>query len=579
MSTQLTILLQKCNKLSLRKKIGLLIAVILTVSFICLTYLSVSISVRNSKEKITAFSIQEVDTVSQTVSNTLERIYQSIRTFGADYRLQAYLYATRAVSTRGLEKEISAVLDTILDANSYLDSVGLYKTLDSSTLFRGDYPERTASEVYEEYSSKGTPLDKSTYMYLSTDSKSEKPILTLYRNMSDPYDSDVLSGILILRVNLERLCSDYVLEPTFTPLTTVLIDSNGTILSEIAKGEKSPYTSDLTERSNVLMIEDTMVVYQRIEPWGLITVSEIPKNYLTGEANSYLQLIFVSIGLICIFSLSVGKMINDRLQRPIRKLDRAMDAFLLGNPIPISYQNSGPEMEQIFNKYNRVIDQFEDQLESVREEEQQAGGIWKTVYDSQINPLLWDTITAIQQQAETDSNQKTKEKLGLMSDYYRLTFQNQNEEELVDLSQELEHIKKYLELQEVCSKIHTDVDIEIEESLLKTPIPRITLQPLIENTILHGFGSAIDQPVQITIRANGRGEEVYITISDNGSGMTAEEVQELNNMLSQDERESNEGASANEVHRRIMTLVGEDYGLFYKMNQTGGVSVLIHLHQ
>lgn len=574
MSTQLTILLQKCNKLSLRKKIGLLIAVILTVSFICLTYLSVSISVRNSKAKITAFSIQEVDTVSQTVSNTLEGIYQSIRTFGADYRLQAYLYAIRAVSTRGLEKEISAVLDTILDANSYLDSVGLYKTLDSSTLFRGDYPEMTASEVYEEYSSKGTPLDKSTYMYLSTDSKSEKPILTLYRNMSDPYDSDVLSGVLIFRVNLERLCSDYVLEPTFTPLTTVLMDSNGMILTGIAKGEKSPYTSDLTERSNVLVTGDTMVVYQRIEPWGLITVSEVPKNYLTGEANSYLQLIFVSIGLICIFTLSVGKMINDRLQRPIRKLDRAMDALLLGNPIPISSQNSGPEMEQIFNKYNCVIDQFEDQLESIREEEQQAGGIWKTVYDSQINPLLWDTIAAIQQQAETDSNQKIKEVLGLMSDYYKLTFQN--EEELVDLSQELEHIKKYLELQEVCSNIHTDLDIEIEESLLKTPIPRITLQPLIENTLRHGFDSEKDQPVQITIRANGRGDEVYITISDNGSGMTAEEVQELNNTLSQNP-ESNEGA--NEVHRRIATLVGEDYGLFYKMNQTGGVSVLIHLHQ
>lgn len=574
MSTQLTILLQKCNKLSLRKKIGLLIAVILTVSFICLTYLSVSISVRNSKAKITAFSIQEVDTVSQTVSNTLEGIYQSIRTFGADYRLQAYLYAIRAVSTRGLEKEISAVLDTILDANSYLDSVGLYKTLDSSTLFRGDYPERTASEVYEEYSSKGTPLDKSTYMYLSTDSKSGKPILTLYRNMSDPYDSDVLSGILIFRVNLERLCSDYVLEPTFTPLTTVLMDSNGIMLTGIAKGEKSPYTSDLTERSNVLMTGDTMVVYQRIDPWGLITVSEVPKNYLTGEANSYLQLIFVSIGLICIFTLSVGKMINDRLQRPIRKLDRAMDALLLGNPIPISSQNSGPEMEQIFNKYNCVIDQFEDQLESVREEEQQAGEIWKTVYDSQINPLLWDTIAAIQQQAETDSNQKIKEVLSLMSDYYKLTFQN--EEELVDLSQELEHVKKYLELQEVCSNIHTDLDIEIEESLLKTPIPRITLQPLIENTLRHGFDSEKDQPVQITIRANGRGDEVYITISDNGSGMTAEEVQELNNTLSQNP-ESNEGA--NEVHRRIATLIGEDYGLFYKMNQTGGVSVLIHLHQ
>lgn len=574
MQTQLTILLQKCNKLTLRKKIGLLIAVILTVSFICLTYLSVSISVRNSKAKITAFSIQEVDTVSQTVSNTLEGIYQYIRTFGADYRLQAYLYATRAVSTRGLEKEISAVLDTILDANSYLDSVGLYKTLDSSTLFRGDFPERTASEVYEEYSSKGTPLDKSTYMYLSTDSKSGKPILTLYRNMSDPYDSDVLSGILIFRVNLERLCSDYVLEPTFTPLTTVLMDSNGIMLSGNAKGEKSPYTSDLTERSNVLVTGDTMVVYQRIEPWGLITVSEVPKNYLTGEANTYLQLIFVSIGLICIFTLSVGKMINDRLQRPIRKLDRAMDAFLLGNPIPIATQNSGPEMEQIFNKYNCVIDQFENQLESIREEEQQAGGIWKTVYDSQINPLLWDTITAIQQQAETDSNQKTKEKLGLMSDYYKLTFQN--EEELVDLSQELEHVMKYLELQEVCSDIHTDLDIEIEESLLKTPIPRITLQPLIENTLRHGFDSEKDQPVQITIRANGRGEEVYITISDNGTGMTAEEVQELNNTLSEN-MESNEGA--NEVHRRIVTLMGEDYGLFYKMNQTGGVSVLIHLHQ
>lgn len=574
MHTQLTILLQKCNKLTLRKKIGLLIAVILTVSFICLTYLSVSISVRNSKAKITAFSIQEVDTVSQTVSNTLEGIYQSIRTFGADYRLQAYLYAIRAVSTRGLEKEISAVLDTILDANSYLDSVGLYKTLDSSTLFRGDYPEMTTSEVYEEYSSKGTPLDKSTYMYLSTDSKSGKPILTLYRNMSDPYDSDVLSGILIFRVNLERLCSDYVLEPTFTPLTTVLMDSNGIMLTGIAKGEKSPYTSELTERSNVFMTGDTMVVYQRIEPWGLITVSEVPKNYLTGEANSYLQLIFVSIGLICIFTLSVGKMINDRLQRPIRKLDRAMDALLLGNPIPISSQNSGPEMAQIFNKYNCVIDQYEDQLESIREEEQQAGGIWKTVYDSQINPLLWDTIAAIQQQAETDSNQKIKEVLGLMSDYYKLTFQN--EEELVDLSQELEHVKKYLELQEVCSNIHTDLDIEIEESILTTPIPRITLQPLIENTLRHGFDSEKDQPVQITIRANRRGDEVYITISDNGTGMTAEEVQELNNTLSEN-MESNEGA--NEVHRRITTLVGEDYGLFYKMNQTGGVSVLIHLHQ
>ena len=106
-------------------------------------------------------------------------------------------------------------------------------------------------------------------------------------------------------------------------------------------------------------------------------------------------------------------------------------------------------------------------------------------------------------------------------------------------------------------------------------IPKLTLQPLVENAIYHGIRIEDETRGKLVISAEVRGERAVISVSDSGSGMTAEEIAKMNASVS--EFDEDFGYGVRNVHKRIELFFGKGYGLFYKMNEAAGVTVEITL--
>ena len=103
----------------------------------------------------------------------------------------------------------------------------------------------------------------------------------------------------------------------------------------------------------------------------------------------------------------------------------------------------------------------------------------------------------------------------------------------------------------------------------------MTLQPLIENSIYHGIKIKNGQCGTVCISARKDGECVVISVSDSGSGVSQEQIDEINNSIS--EFDESFGYGVRNVHKRIEILFGKGYGLYYTKNHTGGITVDIRL--
>lgn len=192
---------------------------------------------------------------------------------------------------------------------------------------------------------------------------------------------------------------------------------------------------------------------------------------------------------------------------------------------------------------------------------------------SQVNPhFLYNTLDAVRIQAELDGDKKVAGLIMQLVDFFRSSVKvNQP---IVTLDDEIEMIAAYLEL--MCyryPKLHVTYDID--EELLENSVPNFILQPIVENSLLHGLKNKGYQG-EILISAHKKDNDIEICVKDSGSGFEEGKKAEIDEMLLHYDRQKAklEGNSIGviNVQKRIKLLCGKAYGLTYTENKDGGVT-------
>ena len=191
---------------------------------------------------------------------------------------------------------------------------------------------------------------------------------------------------------------------------------------------------------------------------------------------------------------------------------------------------------------------------------------------SQVNPhFLYNTLDAIRIQAQLDGDKKVADLIMQLVEFFRSSVKVN--EPVVTLDEEMEMITAYLNL--MCYRYpKLDVSYDIDENLLEYPVPNFILQPIIENSLLHGLKNKGYQG-QIRITAHQMEKGLEICILDSGSGFSEGKKNEIDEMLLHYDRESKlEGNSIGvlNVQKRIKLLCGKEYGLSYTENEAGGLT-------
>lgn len=232
------------------------------------------------------------------------------------------------------------------------------------------------------------------------------------------------------------------------------------------------------------------------------------------------------------------------------------------------------ELAQVIRSYARRVNEL-DLLKKQAEND---------ALQSQINPhFLYNTLDTIRSQALEDGSVDTAEMIECLSHIFRYSIDQKKS--LLTFEDELENVNDYLKIQQYRFENRFTVRYQVDRediALMDTRIPKLTLQPLVENAIKHGLEGYVEGGC-ITIRAYTTKKFLYIQVEDNGAGMNAETVKALNASLAADTADAEAGQSVqggialHNVNRRIKFHYGNAYGLTIASDEGGGTQVEICL--
>lgn len=199
------------------------------------------------------------------------------------------------------------------------------------------------------------------------------------------------------------------------------------------------------------------------------------------------------------------------------------------------------------------------------------------ILQSQVNPhFLFNVLNSIARLSLIEGASETEDMVYALSDLLRYSLRNV--EEVVKLEEELNCVKDYITIQQKRYKDKFDFVIDIEEEFMDINIPLLTIQPLLENSIIHGFKEKSTGRVEIKAEKNEK--MISISVIDNGLGMKKNFSEDLLDSRAQNKDKITShitGIGINNVHQRLKHYFGEEYGLEINSEINNGTEVKINL--
>ncbi len=203
-----------------------------------------------------------------------------------------------------------------------------------------------------------------------------------------------------------------------------------------------------------------------------------------------------------------------------------------------------------------------------------------TTLQSQIDPhFLYNTLESIRSRALLDENEEIASMTEILSKFFRYCISNG--EKLIKIREEVNHIQDYYYIQKYRFEDKIDMEIRVEdEDLLDGYIPKMTLQPLVENAMIHGL-EQITANGKITMILQKMGKKIVIYVEDNGAGMSVEQLNKLNDKMRKPlidasrQKGSHSGIALTNVNARIRIICGEEYGIHYRSVEGRGTQAAL----
>ncbi|GIO98536.1 sensor histidine kinase YesM [Paenibacillus lautus] len=267
------------------------------------------------------------------------------------------------------------------------------------------------------------------------------------------------------------------------------------------------------------------------------------------------------------------------ITQPIQTIIRGMRQTEQGRWIPLELPKREDELTEMMQRYNLMVTRLSELIERVYETElQQQKSIIERqnaefqALQLQINPhFMYNTLETIVCYAEVEGSSEITEmvsSLGFMMRYSLLTSLEE-----ITVANELNHVLNYMTIMKHRHDLEFDLRVEVPHELLLYKMVRLTLQPLIENAFQHAFPDGIEASQHIMISAGCDDDSFWVSVTDNGIGMTDEQLREVTARLSYEYDHANQepasslnlsgtgGIGLLNVHRRIQLVFGENYGL------------------
>lgn len=329
----------------------------------------------------------------------------------------------------------------------------------------------------------------------------------------------------------------------------------------------------------------TVVEKQPTLNWQIVSIT--PKSDLNVELNENERFLFIVIGILVILAIGLGSFFSRMISSPIKKLVHGMKQVERGEFNVLLEVKSFDEINYLVSSFNRMVSRMNGLIERVRFVSTSEKNAQLQALQSQVNPhFLYNTLDMIYWMLDEKENEQLGNIILSLSHMFRYSSDWGHSD--VTLKEEMEQIRHYLTILQARAAGGLHVDIDVSEQWLLIVLPKMTLQPIIENAIVHGI-MVRNEPGKLRVSAESYYNKLHIKISDNGAGISAMKLLTLQEALqrSTDQTTSNEliaqesseeiGIGLLNVHRRLVIKFGSEYGLSIISEENEGTVVSIVL--
>ena len=397
--------------------------------------------------------------------------------------------------------------------------------------------------------------------------------------------TDTVQGILLIHLNYTglKLLLDGVTLGNEGYI--YLIDGNGEI---IYHPRAQLIDSGLEHENNRAVSEYRDMIYQETfqgeervitvksvgyTGWKLIGVA--PRQTVSlNSLKTQLLVVFVAAFILFLMSL-VNSYISSRITTPIRKLELSVNEIEKGNLNAKVDAEGSYEIRHLGQSVQNMAKQIQVLMADIVSEHEKKRKQEFDTLQSQINPhFLYNTLDIIVWMIENEKPDQAVKAVTALARFFRISLSRGKS--IITVKDELEHVRNYLMIQHMRFKNRFSYTIEAEDEVLELASLKLMLQPLVENAIYHGM-EFMGGDGEIFISAWKEGEDLYLKVSDNGLGMTEEQVARLFSDMPHTGSSRGSGIGVKNVNERIRLYFGSEYGLSIESEPDEGTVVTIHL--
>ncbi|WP_342409914.1 histidine kinase [Paenibacillus sp. FSL R10-2778] len=298
--------------------------------------------------------------------------------------------------------------------------------------------------------------------------------------------------------------------------------------------------------------------------WNLIDV--VPLYQILKPISLSQDLFYISMILLFVMGISASILLYRNVQYPIKKLIKGLRRVQRGDYSVRLHNEGRNEFSFLFHRFNDMSHQIQDLIENVFNEKIRAREATLKQLQAQINPhFLYNCLGYIINMAQMKDEDAVVSMAYNLSAYYRYT--TRMERETASLDEEIKLLVNYLDIQKL-RNARIDYHIEIPENMLSQSVPRLMLQPIVENSVIHGVAKSYSSG-EISISGEISNGFCKIYIDDDGPGLNPEQLEALNRKM-QEPLQEEMGCGLWNTNQRIMHLFGNQSCLTYKPSPLGG---------
>lgn len=556
------------TKTTIKQQFFFLSALNIIIAILAIAIISNIMFEKAMTEKAEVFQKREVSLVCNHIELLVNSINDYILTLSVDNTVQNIMRNYEDVPLEQEERynvqvQLMRAVYAKTSLNSYIDSVAVMSK-NGSFFNIGSYSELDLNQIIKENNIELETIKNQPVWYGPVEMESElvgkENVFVITKPVVDLWAPETIGYLFTI-----------VKESTISSFYNNFLDKNAKM-----------YVID--EKLEIISAADKNMLYKRIENIGakddkeeyVKTIGEIsgndwkvidivPKEYLIHEMDK-INLFMLNIGIgAIIIAFLCSYLIASQVTKPLNRLAKAMKSYdFIGGGSHMEEDGLCKEVIFLTGRFNQLVDRVEELMKQIQRENKRKRDYEFRLIQEQIKPhFLYNSLETIISLIGISMNQKAMQYAKSLGSFYRISLSGGSD--MISLGEELKLIKNYLSMQTIRYVDKMEYEIEENQELQNCKIPKLTLQPIVENAIYHGLKPKKEKS-KIYISCTRKNECILISVYDTGIGMSREQV---DSVFCLNDSKKQSGFGLKSIDNRLKLVFGDEYGL--KIRSEAGV--------